>query len=73
VSGVGPYGIGDHQDDPVTLTAGGAFARVEYRSVVWGWRVPIDRWAKAAATQSSSVARLSEEGALPLKEMRAVL
>jgi SAM-dependent methyltransferase len=73
VSGVGRYGVGDHQDDAATLTAGSAFARVVYRDVAWCWTVPIDRWAKVAATRSSSVARLREGGALPLEEMRAVL
>jgi len=73
VSGVGPYGVGDHQDDAATLTAAGAFASVTYRNVAWSWTVPIDRWAKAAATRSSSVARLREGGALPLEEIRAVL
>jgi len=73
VSGVGPYGRGDHQDAPATLTAGGDFARVAYRSLAWCWTVPIDRWAKVAATRSSSVARVREGGALLLEEIRSVL
>jgi SAM-dependent methyltransferase len=73
VSGVGPYGAGDHQDDAETLTVDGAFVSVVYRNVAWCWTVPIDTWLRAAATRSSSVARLRERGILPLEEMRAVL
>lgn len=73
VSGIHPYGVGRHQDDSAILTAGGAFAAVVRRTVAWRWKVPIDRWVNVAATRSSSVTRLREEGVLPLEEMRAVL
>lgn len=73
VSGVGPYGVGDHQDDPATLTARDGFARVEYRDIAWCWTVPIERWVRVAATRSSSVTRVREGGLLPVEEMQGVL
>jgi len=73
VSGVAPYGVGRHQDDPDTLTFGDAFAGVQYRDVRWTWTVPVERWIKVATTRSSSVNRLRQSGGLPEDEMRAVL
>jgi len=72
VSGIGPYGVGSHQDDPATLTAGDVFAAVESRDISWHWTVPVDRWLRVASTRSSSVTVVRNGGALPLQDLRAV-
>jgi SAM-dependent methyltransferase len=73
VSGIGPYGVGIHQDDPAALTASGHFAGPEYRDIAWSWQVPVDRWLKVAATRSSSVATVRAGQRLPVREIREVL
>jgi SAM-dependent methyltransferase len=73
VSGIGPYGVGRLQDDAGTLTIGGAFSGVEYRDLSWRWTVPIDRWLRVTATRSTSVTLVREGGALPARDLEAVL
>jgi len=72
VSGIGPYGVGAHQDDYATLTADGAFGAVEYRDISWQWTVPVDRWLRVASTRSSSVTVVRDGGTLPVQDLRAV-
>lgn len=73
VSGIGPYGVGIHQDDPTALTASGDFASVDYRDIAWSWQVPVDKWLRVAATRSSSVTTVRDGLALPMQELREVL
>jgi SAM-dependent methyltransferase len=73
VSGIRPYGVGNLQDDPATLTAGGGFAGVEYRDISWRWTISVDQWLRVASTRSSSVTLVRHGRKLPVEDMRAVL
>jgi SAM-dependent methyltransferase len=70
--GLGAYGVGEHQDDPGTLTRNGLFGAVSYREVAWHWTVPTDTWMQAAATRST-LAHLGDRARDRLRAIRAVL
>jgi SAM-dependent methyltransferase len=72
VSGLGPYGVGRHQDDVATLTEDGAFAGVLYRDIPWVWTVPAATWIQAAASRSA-LAKLRHQAIGPLGEIRGVV
>jgi SAM-dependent methyltransferase len=60
-SGLWPYGQGDRQDDPARLQAVGGFSDIEVIDVPWHWRVPVERWVRAAGTRSSVASQRDNE------------
>jgi SAM-dependent methyltransferase len=71
-SGLWPYGQGDHQDDPARWRSIGAFSDVEVVDVPWEWRVPVERWVRAAGTRSS-VASQPDRDKRALDKVREVV